>query len=241
MRITMIGHSTVLVEAEGTRILTDPYFGTWGNPAYKRLSPPAMRREDVGPLDLVLLSHNHFDHKDRRFLSGLPEDTPVIAPAPVRWVTKLNGARNVQGMRAWAEKQVGPVRITAVPALHMAVTLGFVLEVEEKRIYFAGDTFYRPFMAEIGKRFRLDVALMPVTTYRIPMTMGEKGACRAAEDLRAKTIIPIHLGIQPRSPLLRTSQTPEGFRRRIQEAGLDSSVVILREGDQWTPPDFEST
>ena len=62
MRITMIGHSTVLIEAGGMKILTDPYFGTWGNPAYKRLAPPARKREELRDVDLVLVSHNHWDH-----------------------------------------------------------------------------------------------------------------------------------------------------------------------------------
>jgi L-ascorbate metabolism protein UlaG (beta-lactamase superfamily) len=66
----LIGHSTVLLEMDGTTILTDPYFGTWGNPAYRRLAPPALPREKLQDVDLVLVSHNHFDHTDRRYFSG---------------------------------------------------------------------------------------------------------------------------------------------------------------------------
>jgi L-ascorbate metabolism protein UlaG (beta-lactamase superfamily) len=233
MRVTLVGHSTVLLEMDGTRILTDPYFGTWGNPAYRRLAPPAVPRGGLEGVDLVLVSHNHFDHTDRRYLSALPEHVPVLAPARVRWLVKLRGARNVRGMRAWETQPFDSVEVTAVPALHMAVTLGFVIEGGGERVYFAGDTFYRPFMVEIGKRFQLDLALMPVTTFRIPMTMGGKGAVRAAEALKPTTIIPIHLGLQPRSPLLRTGHSPEGFRHRLEEAGLGTKVVILREGEEW--------
>ena len=68
MKITMIGHSTVLVEIAGQRILTDPYFGLHGNLAYARPRPPARSREELSNVDLVLVSHNHFDHIDRRFL-----------------------------------------------------------------------------------------------------------------------------------------------------------------------------
>jgi L-ascorbate metabolism protein UlaG (beta-lactamase superfamily) len=92
-------------------------------------------------------------------------------------------------------------------------------------------------MAQIGERFQLDVALMPVTTFRIPMTMGEKGAVRAARDLRPSVIIPIHLGVQPRSPLMRTKHSPEGFRQRLREAGLETTVVILRDGESWQSGD----
>jgi L-ascorbate metabolism protein UlaG (beta-lactamase superfamily) len=140
-------------------------------------------------------------------------------------------------MRAWETRRFGSVEVTAVPALHMAVTLGFVIRGGSERVYFAGDTFYRPFMAEIGKRFQLDLALIPVTTFRIPMTMGEKGAVRAVQDLKPSTVIPIHLGLQPRSPLMRTGHSPEGFRSRLREAGLATTVVILRDGEGWESAD----
>ena len=80
---------------------------------------------------------------------------------------------------------------------------------------------------------------MPVTTFRIPMTMGEKSAMQAVQALRSKTVIPIHLRIQPCSPILRTGQTPEGFTRRVRDAGLKAEVVILREGESWASQDVQ--
>ena len=233
MKVTMIGHSAVLIEADGKKILTDPYFSLWGNPAYKRVAPPAKKREELKNVDLVLVSHNHFDHTDPRFFRSLASDVPIVAPRESSWVTSLKGARNVVGLGKWEEKQFGAIRVTAVPATHVAVTRGFVIQVEGKNIYFAGDTYYREFMKEIGKKFALDLALMPVTTFRIPLTMGETSAVKAVRDLSPKVVIPIHLGIQPRSPLMRTSQTPEGFRKRCQDAGLSAEVKILREGEAW--------
>ena len=88
-------------------------------------------------------------------------------------------------------------------------------------------------MEEIGQWFQLDAALIPVTTFRIPMTMGEKRAVRAVRDLAPAVVIPIHLGVRPRSPLLRTSHTPEGFQRRVEKTGLDAQAIILREGESW--------
>jgi len=233
MRITMIGHSTVLIEAAETKILTDPYFGTWGNPGYARIAPPSRSREELKGVDLVLVSHNHWDHADGRFFRLLATQVPVVAPREVAWVTRLKGARNVVGLAKWEQKQFGAVRVTAVPAAHISRTRGFVIEAEGRNIYFAGDTYYREFMKEIGSRFRLDLALMPVTTFRIPLTMGEKGATRAVAALSPKVVIPIHLGITPRSPLLRTSESPEGFMKRLRAAGLPAEVKILREGESW--------
>jgi L-ascorbate metabolism protein UlaG (beta-lactamase superfamily) len=237
MKVTMIGHSTVLIEAAGKKILTDPYFGSWGNLAYKRIAPPFKTREEMVNVDLVLVSHNHWDHTDSRYFRELAADLPVVAPRAAAWITRAKGAKNVTGLGRWEKQQFGSVTVTAVPALHIGLPGGFVIEAEEKSIYFAGDTYLGGFMKEIGAKFNLELALMPVTTFRIPMTMGEKSAVRALEALRPRTVIPIHLGIAPRSPLLRTRQTPEGFARRMQQAGLKTEAAILREGESWTSPD----
>jgi L-ascorbate metabolism protein UlaG (beta-lactamase superfamily) len=234
MKVTMMGHSTVLIEAAGTKILTDPYFGAWGNLAYKRLAPPFKTREQMEAVDLVLVSHNHWDHTDSRYFRALAADVPVVAWRTAAWITRAKGAKNVIGLRRWEQRQFGAVAVTAVPALHIGLPGGFVIEAEGKSIYFAGDTYYGGFMKEVGAKFRLELALMPVTTFRIPMTMGEKSAARAVGELRPRTVIPIHLGIAPRSPLLQTGQTAEGFNRRVRDAGLQTGVVILREGESWT-------
>ncbi len=233
MKVTMIGHSTVLIEAAGRKILTDPYFGLWGNPAYARIAPPSAKREDLKQVDLVLVSHNHFDHTDPPFFRSLANTVPVVAPRASSWITRLKGAQNVIGLRKWEPKAFGPLELTAVPASHAAVTRGFILQAEGKTVYFAGDTYYRKFFQEIGRRFSVDLALMPVTTFCIPMTMGEISAVQAVRDLSPTLVIPIHLGIQPRSPLLRTAQTPDGFRTRVESAGLKTAVKILREGESW--------
>jgi L-ascorbate metabolism protein UlaG (beta-lactamase superfamily) len=214
MKVTVFGHSTVLIEAAGERILTDPYFGSWGNPAYARIAPPAKTREELRSVDWVLVSHNHWDHTDSVFFRSL-SDVTVVAPRGSAWVSRLKGAKEVVGLAKWETRQFGPLRITAVPARHMALTRGYVIEVEGECVYFAGDTYYGGFMKQIGARFAIDVALMPVTTFRIPMTMGEAGAVKAVQALQPKTVIPIHLGITPRSPLLRNNTL-----RRASSAGF---------------------
>jgi L-ascorbate metabolism protein UlaG (beta-lactamase superfamily) len=88
-------------------------------------------------------------------------------------------------------------------------------------------------MKRIGHEFHPDIALIPVTTFLIPMTMGESQAVEAVRRLTAQVVIPIHLGIVPRSPLMRTSQTPEGFRERLRQTGMQGEVVILKEGESW--------
>lgn len=229
----MIGHSTVLIEAAGKRILTDPYFGLYGNPAYARLHPPACSRAQLSNVDMILVSHNHFDHTDRKFLRMLPQSVPVFAPAISAWMTRLKGGRNVIGLKPWQRTELGGIAITAVPARHITFTVGYVLDAEAHRVYFAGDTYLASFMQKIGREMRPDVALLPVTTFRIPMTMGEPQAVEAVRMLAPQVVIPIHLGINPRFPLMRTRQTPESFQQRISQAGLKTQIVILQEGESW--------
>lgn len=234
MRLTMIGHSTVLLEIDGLKVLTDPYFGTTGNPAFARPVPPARSREDLLDVDLVLVSHAHWDHADRAYLRALA-GVPVVVPGRARVLFQaLHGPRNLVGMDAWEERRFGSITVTAVPAVHSVVTAGFVIHGEDSHVYFAGDTYHRGFMAEIGRRFPLDVALMPVTTYRLPMTMGEVGAVDAVRDLRPAAVVPIHLGITPRLPLLRGSQSPARFADRLGRAGLAAKVVVLDAGESWS-------
>ena len=111
------------------------------------------------------------------------------------------------------------------------ISVDYDFRREGKAVYFAGDTFCRPFLGEIAKRFRLDLALLPVTTYRFPMTMGEKQAVKAVSLLKPRVVVPIHLGIRPRSPFMRNGQTPEGFARLLGESGSSTQVALLAEGD----------
>lgn len=233
MRVTLIAHSTVLIECGATRLLTDPYFGRRGNLAYARTSQPAREPAELRDVAAVLVSHSHFDHVDRAYLKSLDARVPVYAPrASARWIA-LKGAHAATGLAPWNDVQVGDVRVTAVPAHHTAPAIGFVVAQDGHAAYFAGDTYRGQFMADIGERFHPDVCLMPVTTFRIPMTMGNRSACEAARALRTRVVIPIHLGIRPRAPLLRRRETVESFRTALRVAGIDARVVSLEPGESF--------
>jgi L-ascorbate metabolism protein UlaG (beta-lactamase superfamily) len=115
----------------------------------------------------------------------------------------------------------------------MVPTVGFVVQSEGKQVYFAGDTYYRPFMEEIGRRFQIDVALLPVSGDRIPLTMNPKSALRAVRALSPRIVIPIHQSVTLRPPFLRTNNTTDKFQQKVREAELECSVVVLQEGQSW--------
>lgn len=229
----MIGHSSVLIETSGVRILTDPWFGG-GNLVYTRTRPPACTREAVADVNLVLVSHNHYDHVDSAYFRMLPAATPVVAPAGTAWVTKRKGARNVVALPVWGRQRFGSLTVTAVPAWHSTLPHGYVLQSDGATVYFAADTYYGRFMERIAAEFKPKIVLMPVASFRLPPTMGGSGALAAARTLTPEVIIPIHLGITPRNPLLRTSQTPEQFGERLKKDGRASQLVFLREGESWS-------
>ncbi len=234
MKALLIGHSTVLLESGGTRLLLDPFFG-WGNLAYRRLAPPARSRSEIGPVQGVLISHTHFDHFDGRYLRGLPRDVPVYTGAGARpWAT-LKARRPVRALRIWDAVSIGGLEVTAVPARHLGPTTGFVVRDGDQAAYFAGDTYFGDFMQEIARRCAPQVCFLPVSTFRLPLTMGNVGALKATVVLRPRAVIPIHLGITPRSPLLRRRENAESYRALVESAGLLTEVKLLAPGEscEW--------
>jgi L-ascorbate metabolism protein UlaG (beta-lactamase superfamily) len=230
MKITMIGNCTVLIETGGMQIITDPYFDHAGKWIFERLTLPAKTREELRDVDLVLISHDHWDHTDSQYLRLLPNGTPVVVPQQVKMDIESQGAKNVVGTSTWETQRFGEITVTAVPASHMVPTVGFIVQSEGKQVYFAGDTHYRPFMKEIGRRFQIDVALLPVSSDRFPLTMNAKDALRAVKALSPRVVVPIHLGVAMRLPILRTDHTTERFQLQVQEAELECNIVILQEG-----------
>lgn len=218
--VTWIGHATVLVQMSGLNILTDPHFSgraapvQWAGP--ERRVPLPMALVELPRIDLVLISHNHYDHLDRDTVLSLhaqPGGAPLfLVPLGVeRWM-RQQGIERVRAFDWWDSYPVGDagVAITFVPAHHWSGrtpwdrnrTLwgGWVAKAPSFSLFFAGDTGYSTDFAEIGRRFGgFDLALLPVGAYEPRWFMGEQHvdppqAVRIHEDLRAKQSIGIHWG-----------------------------------------------
>lgn len=213
--ITFINHASFLIRLPGAVLLTDPIFSqrcspvAWAGPS--RIRPPGIALADLPRPDVVLLSHNHYDHMD---LPSLRELQSRFAP---RFVTTLGNARALarQGINAteldwWQDAAHGPLRITATPARHFSArtpfdrnrTLwaGFMIRSPEGRILFAGDSGFGPHWGGISVRLGApDVALLPIGAYEPrwfmrAAHMNPAEAVQAHLDLGARRSVGMHFG-----------------------------------------------
>jgi L-ascorbate metabolism protein UlaG (beta-lactamase superfamily) len=213
--VTWIGHSTVLVQTAGLNILTDPFFSKRASPVQfagpMRVRDAGMAIENLPPIDLVLLSHNHYDHLD---VSALQRIGQHHGP---RLITTLNNGRYVKGLTAteldWRQTVAhDDVRVTLMPALHWskrsfgdtnkALWGAFVVETKAGVIYFAGDTGYGDgsTFKEVKTRFGAPrLSLLPIGAYEPrwfmkAQHMNPEEAVQAHLDLGSRKSFAIHHG-----------------------------------------------
>jgi L-ascorbate metabolism protein UlaG (beta-lactamase superfamily) len=246
LRVTFVGHATVLVELNGHFFLTDPVFSPRVS-VVKRERPPGVRVEDLPPLTAVLISHAHYDHLDLATLRRLAADVPIVLPPGVRGLAgSLRGRRFVE-LSEWKSWEPEGTRITAVPAEHyggrimldsfLRASNGYVIERDGFAVYFAGDTGPTNSFDEIGRRFDLDLALLPIGAYRPRWVMrwsheNPPEAVAAFRALGADVMIPIHWGTFKLS-LEPMDEPVRWLEKAAVEQGLEERVIVLQPGESW--------
>ncbi|MGZ5177629.1 MAG: MBL fold metallo-hydrolase [Burkholderiales bacterium] len=253
---TWIGHSTVLLQTGGLNVLTDPVFSErafpvqWMGP--RRVMPPALEIDALPPIDIVLLTHSHYDHLDKPAVKRLARKHPLA-----RWIVPLGlaayvrgwGAREIVELDWWQQAEVNGVRITATPARHFSARrlgdrnkslwCGYALASGDHRAYFAGDTAYHPEFPDIGARCGpFDLVMMPVGAYDPRWFMhivhvNPEEAVQAYSDLvgaHDQAALPLMLGIHWGTFRLTDEPMDEPPRRtsaRWRELGLDESWLWI--------------
>ena len=246
--VCWLSHASFLLQLGGKRVLIDPVFGNI--PFYRRYTPFPYRIDALLPVDYLLVSHTHYDHFDKRTIRALLSRTESIPEAvlPLRMGELLPRGFPQSAIREldWYEcYQKDGLEITLVPARHWSrrglfdtnrvLWGGYVIRYKEKTVYFAGDTAYGDHFQEIGKRFDIDVALLPIGGYAPEFMMKHNHlnpdeAYRAFVALGAKCMIPMHYGTFKLTD--EPIDEPLAWIKRLSREGA-LGVSILKPGELY--------
>ena len=249
LAVTFIGHASFFVQIGGRSVLIDPNFARWLF-VLKRLRRPGLRVRDLPPIDLVLVSHAHFDHLHRPSLRAIVHQTlrergtapAIIVPSHVSDLVSDLGFSEIIELDWWNNSRQGNLAITHVPSRHWGARIlkdshrgygGFVLKAGKHSVYHAGDTAYFAGFREIGRRLSPELALLPIGAYNPPafrnVHTNPADATRAFLDLNARWMVPMHYGT------FRLSHEPMDEPLQLLEkealaAGISDRVVVMEEG-----------
>lgn len=215
VKITFINHSTVLIQTRQLNLLTDPIWSKKLIPfpmSPIRVRPPGITFNEIPPIDIILISHNHYDHLDFRTLKKLNNKFHplILVPLGNKTFLEKNGIQHVVELDWWEKVKINKATITFLPAQHWSarwLTDGYQtlwgsygIELENKKIYFAGDTGYSTHFKKIKLRWgKPDISFLPIGCYE-PHNMvyfhhlNPREAIQAHQDLASKQSISIHYG-----------------------------------------------
>jgi L-ascorbate metabolism protein UlaG (beta-lactamase superfamily) len=247
--VTFIGHAAFFVQMGGQSILIDPNFARWLF-LLKRVRKPGLRIDDLPAIDMVLVTHAHFDHLHRPSLRAIVNHNrrltgraPIlVVPHHVFDLVSDLGFDEIIELDWWNHYRHDGITVTHVPSRHWGARIlkdshrgygGYVLQSENHSVYHAGDTAYFSGFREIGQRLSPEVALLPIGAYN-PETFrtvhtSPEDATRAFVDLNARWMVPMHYGS------FRLSHEPideplQLLDSEAKKAGVKDRVIVLEEG-----------
>ncbi len=241
VRVTWVGHASFLVQSADHSLIFDPNWANWHGPV-KRQREPGLNLRDIPEVDLVFVSHAHFDHLHKKSLRVIQSRHGIVVPRGSGDLVKRLGFHRVMEMNAWEENELAGIRVIHTPSHHWGARYGhdthrdyggFLVGSGKRKIFHCGDSAYFGGFKEIGKKEDICVALMPIGAYDAPsgrdVHMNPEEAVRAFEDLGAKIMIPMHYGTFP----LGNEHPDEPVERLLSEAdrrGLSDHIVIPQPG-----------
>lgn len=249
--MTWVGHSTFLIQLDGVNILTDPHWGERASPigfaGPKRLVRPGIAFDDLPPIHVVIISHDHYDHLDRGTVRRLArEHRPTfVVPLGVKAWLADNGVHEAVELDWWQAARFRELTITCTPAQHSSgrglhdqnrrLWSSWMIAGDKRRVFFAGDTGYTSSLREIARRLGPpDLAALPIggySDYRVhhPNHLNPEEAVRVLEDLGAALMVPMHWGTFDlnREPF---REPPTRLLAEAQRRGLEDRIAILSPG-----------
>ena len=254
--VTWIGHSSVLVQTGGRNLITDPMFSRRASPfpfaGPRRHQAPGIALRDLPPIDLVLISHSHYDHLDLpsvRALSRQPGGPPCFA-VPLgleRWFRRRLPHADVVALDWWESREVAGVSVTLVPVHHWSARTpwdgnsnlwgGWAAEREGFRFFFSGDTAYSHDFAEVGRRLGpFDLAAIAIGHYEPRWFMrnnhvNPEEAVRIHREIGARRSLGIHWGTFERLTPEPIDQAPRDLAAaRLAQGVAEDEFFVLRHG-----------
>jgi L-ascorbate metabolism protein UlaG (beta-lactamase superfamily) len=251
-QLAWLGHACFALRLDGKLVLTDPYLGQTAGPfglGPKRFLPAAVQAKDLPRLDLIVISHNHYDHIDTQALKAYRwrKETPVVCPLGVGTFLRRLGYADVTELDWWQDWHLGELTVTALPAVHFSGrglfdrnrTLWSSVAIASRtcKVWFGGDTGYGEVFREIGERAGpFDLALVGIGAYepRIVMEASHatpEEAISIARDIRARIAVGMHWGsimLTPEDPF----EAPDRFRRAALEQQYgEANAWIMQVGE----------
>lgn len=214
--ITFVGHATFIIQTRSVTFITDPMFSERAGPLSffgpRRVRAPGVSLDLLPKIDVVLLSHNHYDHCDLASLKAIQRRFDPLLVTPLRNGRLPRGAgyRRVEELDWWEQARTSPLPITVTPAQHFSARTpfnrnrelwgSFVVEIEGRRLFFGADSGYAPHFREVRERLgAIDLALLPIGAYeprwfmRV-MHMNPAEAVQAHRDLGSAQSVGMHFG-----------------------------------------------
>ena len=244
-----VGHSTVLLSFYGNQVLFDPNFSHRIKIARRAVDLP-IQPEEIRNLDLILITHAHYDHFDLDSLKRLSKQTQIIVPEGCRSLVEKLGFSAVTEM-SWNQAiEVGGLKIEAVRPAHWGRRSpwddsdrgynSYLLSKNGRTILFAGDTGYSKVFGEKGKEQNLSLVFFPISAYKPDWFQANhctpEQALQMFQESRARYMIPIHWGtfILSHEPL---EEPLERLKAEVKRLGLEDRVIILQQGESFTVPE----
>jgi len=251
--VTWIGHSTYLMRLGNKNILFDPFFSDIASPlpiGPKRYVAPGISLARLPPVDVIIISHNHYDHLDTQTVENMPgkEKIHVFVPLGLKSFFAKRGYQNIWELDWHQSAFMEGLKITALPAVHFSsrglgdhnktLWCSWAVCSENRSCFFTGDTAYsQTIFKAIGKRFHsFDVAIVPIGAYKPvnvmkPVHTNPEEAIQVANDVKADLIIPSHWGtivLTDESPW----EPPERYRAFAIKNGIsDERACIMKIGE----------